>query len=76
LPLLSQALHNAAEGASQPLQELWLACGPEGGWSSAEEARSAEAGWTPVQLGSTILRSSTACVAGAALLSQWRAAAG
>ncbi|MBM5796362.1 MAG: RNA methyltransferase, partial [Cyanobacteria bacterium M_surface_7_m2_037] len=34
------------------------------------------AGWSPVQLGATILRSSTACVAGAALLSHWRAAAG
>lgn len=76
LPLLSQSLHNAAEGANQSLQELWLACGPEGGWSPAEEGQATDAGWTSVQLGSTILRSSTACVAGAALLSQWRAAAG
>lgn len=76
LPLLSEALKVAQSRESQPLQELWLACGPEGGWSPAEEAHAASAGWSPVQLGSTILRSSTACVAGAALLSHWRAAAG
>jgi 16S rRNA (uracil1498-N3)-methyltransferase len=75
LPRLTQALHNAAE-AGQSLQEVWLACGPEGGWSPAEEEQAAAASWTSVQLGSTILRSSTACVAGAAVLSQWRAAAG
>ena len=43
---------------------------------SAEEEQATAAGWTSVQLGSTILRSSTACVAGAAVLIQWRAAAG
>ncbi|MEY3544343.1 MAG: hypothetical protein RLZZ247_500 [Cyanobacteriota bacterium] len=76
LPLLSEALAVAQPSASQRLQELWLACGPEGGWSPAEEEQATAAGWSSVQLGSTILRSSTACVAGAALLSQWRAAAG
>ncbi|MBW0166904.1 MAG: 16S rRNA (uracil(1498)-N(3))-methyltransferase [Vulcanococcus sp.] len=75
LPGLTQALHNPGE-AGQSLQEVWLACGPEGGWSPAEEEQAAAAGWTSVQLGSSILRSSTACVAGAAVLSQWRAAAG
>ena len=75
LPRLTQALLNAAE-AGQSLQEVWLACGPEGGWSPAEEEQATAAGWISVQLGSTILRSSTACVAGAAVLSQWRAAAG
>jgi len=75
LPRLTQALHNAAE-TGQPPQEVWLACGPEGGWSPGEEEQAAAAGWNSVQLGSTILRSSTACVAGAAVLSQWRAAAG
>ena len=75
LPRLTQALLNAAE-AGQSLQEVWLACGPEGGWSTTEEEQATEAGWTSVQLGSTILRSSTACVAGAAVVSQWRASAG
>jgi 16S rRNA (uracil1498-N3)-methyltransferase len=76
LPRLPAALQHAAEGAGQPLQELWLACGPEGGWSPAEEDQAREAGWIPVQLGSTILRSSTACVAGTVVLSQWRGAGG
>jgi len=53
--------------------EVWLACGPEGGWSAAEEQTAIEAGWQAVQLGPTILRSSTAAVAGLALLSSWRA---
>ena len=76
LPLLAEVLQNGAQRKPEPPQEIWLACGPEGGWSPAEEAQATEAGWIPVQLGSTILRSSTACVAGAALLSHWRAAAG
>lgn len=53
--------------------EVWLACGPEGGWSPAEEEQAAEMGWRAVQLGPTILRSSTAGVAGLARLSGWRA---
>ena len=55
------------------LPELWLACGPEGGWGPVEEDRAVAGGWIPVQLGPTILRSSTAAVAGAALISSWRA---
>lgn len=70
LPLLQMQLH----GCSTPA--VWLACGPEGGWSQKEEASAEAQGWRPVQLGPTILRSSTACVSGAALLSSWRAALG
>lgn len=51
---------------------VWLACGPEGGWSPAEEERARAAGWQAVGLGPRILRSSTAAVAGLALLSSWR----
>lgn len=71
LPLLEQALK---AGCSRGSEEVWLACGPEGGWSPQEETAAEAQGWQPVQLGPTILRSSTACVAGAALLSSWRAA--
>jgi 16S rRNA (uracil1498-N3)-methyltransferase len=70
LPLLQPQLQATAGGAAD---ELWLACGPEGGWSESEEGSAAAAGWIPVQLGPTILRSSTASVAGMALLSHWRA---
>jgi len=70
LPLLSEGLRHLG----REISEVWLACGPEGGWSAAEETLALEHRWMPVQLGPTILRSSTACVAGAAWLSGWRAA--
>ena len=69
LPLLQQQLLHGS-----PSQAVWLACGPEGGWSPKEEANAEAQGWQAVQLGPTILRSSTACVSGAALMSSWRAA--
>ncbi len=50
-----------------------LAIGPEGGWSPQEEERAEAAGWNPVSLGPTILRTPTAAVAGLALLADWRA---
>lgn len=51
---------------------VWLACGPEGGWSAVEEQQALAAGWQPLQLGPRILRSSTAAVAAMAGLAQWR----
>ncbi len=54
-------------------EAVTLAIGPEGGWSPAEEAQAIERGWQPVSLGPTILRTSTAGVAAAALLGSWRA---
>jgi 16S rRNA (uracil1498-N3)-methyltransferase len=50
-----------------------LAIGPEGGWTPAEEQVAVDAGWQPVSLGPTILRTSTAAVAGLSLMSAWRA---
>ncbi|MEA5413393.1 16S rRNA (uracil(1498)-N(3))-methyltransferase, partial [Synechococcus sp. BA-120 BA3] len=38
-----------------------------------EEERAEAAGWQPVSLGPTILRTATAAVAGLALLADWRA---
>lgn len=58
--------------AKEPPASLWLACGPEGGWSGAEEALAHDQGWIAVDLGPRILRSSTAAVAGLGLLSDWR----
>lgn len=72
LPELAERLEDlplAAAGGDA----LWLACGPEGGWSPAEQQVAQEEGWQPVALGPRILRSSTAAVAGMALLSSWRA---
>lgn len=59
---------------SAELPPVTLAVGPEGGWSEAEEQLAIAAGWKPVSLGGTILRTSTAAVAGLARLVAWRAA--
>lgn len=58
--------------AAEPPQSVWLACGPEGGWSGAEASLAAAQGWISVDLGPRILRSSTAAVAALGLLSDWR----
>ncbi|MCT0225256.1 16S rRNA (uracil(1498)-N(3))-methyltransferase [Synechococcus sp. CS-1328] len=58
--------------ASSAATTITLAIGPEGGWSEHEEELAVAAGWQLVQLGSTILRSSTAAVAGVARLVAWR----
>lgn len=68
LPPLLESLPAAGE---EP-RELWLACGPEGGWSPSEDHLAQGCGWRAVQLGPRILRSSTACVAALAALSLWR----
>ena len=60
-----------ARDALPPL--IRLACGPEGGWSEAEERWALERGWRAIGLGPRILRSSTASVAGLSTLSLWRA---
>jgi len=54
--------------SDQSPEELRLAIGPEGGWSTEEEAAALAAGWQPVSLGSAILRTSTAAVAALAWL--------
>ena len=53
-------------------RSIWLSIGPEGGWSDQELAAAQAAGWLFVSLGDTILRSSTAAVAGASSLTNWR----
>lgn len=75
LALCSQRLRELADGVNDKdlTAGLRLAIGPEGGWSPLEEEAAAAAGWQPVSLGSTILRTATAAVAGLALLTDWRA---
>jgi len=72
LPLLAAVLEQNTNQAAL-LPAVVMAIGPEGGWSPAEEELAIAKGWLPVSLGPTILRSSTAAVAAAALLSHWRA---
>jgi 16S rRNA (uracil1498-N3)-methyltransferase len=79
LPLCSQRLRELVDGTgaggsnADPAAGIRLAIGPEGGWSPREEERAEAAGWQPVSLGPTILRTATAAVAGLALLADWRA---
>ena len=70
---LSLELPDPDPGFSAIPSGVVMAIGPEGGWSPAEEELAISKGWIPVSLGPTILRSSTAAVAAAALLSHWRA---
>ncbi len=72
VPRLSDLL--AARASAN--QSIWLAIGPEGGWTDQELAAARAAGWVSVSLGDTILRSSTAAVAGATMLNNWRTLSG
>ena len=54
--------------AGAPGDEAVLAVGPERGWSHRERGILAEHGFTPVRLGERILRTETACAAGAGLM--------
>ncbi len=49
-----------------------MAIGPEGGWTEEEELQAEQAGWRPVSLGDTILRTSTAAVLAAGWMAAWR----
>ncbi len=56
------------ERAAQPLQEVWVLSGPEGGLSEAEETRALREGFLPLSLGEYVLRSETAPLAVLAVL--------
>ena len=75
LPLCGQLLEELAGGGSGGCFGgiIRLAVGPEGGWTAVEEERAEAAGWQPVSLGGSILRTSTAAVSGLALLAERRA---
>jgi 16S rRNA (uracil1498-N3)-methyltransferase len=52
-----------------------LIAGPEGGWTDGERSCARAAGWTPVSLGSLVLRAETAaCAALAVVQNVWLAA--
>lgn len=68
-PLLPQWLQEQ-QGVS--VEAVWVAIGPEGGWTASEEEAAQAQGWIPVSAGPTILRTSTAAVTAAAWLAGWR----
>jgi 16S rRNA (uracil1498-N3)-methyltransferase len=71
------------EGAAPPLvreipaeraDTVALLIGPEGGWTEAERALAAGAGWCPVSLGPLVLRAETAAAAAiAVVINTWMA---
>jgi len=64
--------HPAHEAASEK-GPLWLALGPERGWSAAERILLADQGWVLAGLGPRVLRTETACnlALGIAVLRGW-----
>ena len=55
-----------------PPAEVWIAVGPEGGWTAEELAARVALGWRPVSLGPRTLRTETAgAVAAAIVLHAW-----
>jgi 16S rRNA (uracil1498-N3)-methyltransferase len=59
-PILEVRLEN------QTAREVWLAIGPEGGWTDDEIEVATKAGWQDVGLGRRLLRTETAAIALAA----------
>ncbi|ABX08712.1 16S rRNA (uracil(1498)-N(3))-methyltransferase [Prochlorococcus marinus] len=57
---------------SNDLSHVWIAIGPEGGWSSTELSLALKHGAQYVQFGETILRVSTAAICSAQLMASWR----
>jgi len=56
----------ALRGDGRAAREVWLAIGPEGGFSEPEVRQALDAGWQAVDLGRRLLRTETAAVALAA----------
>jgi len=67
--MLKDALQHFQDGRSAP--GIHLAVGPEGGWTVAELALFAEAGWVSASLGQNILRAETAAIAALAIVSAY-----
>ena len=59
-------------GLTQEIDQLWVAIGPEGGWTQEEILFAKEAGCIEVQFGKSILRTSTAAVAVTQSMVSWR----
>ena len=63
---LYAAMQEATEHVEK--RDVFLAVGPEGGWTAEEESLFAAEGWVPVSLGPRILRAETAAIAAVALM--------
>ena len=54
------------------INQIWIAIGPEGGWTLDEQMFAKEFGCNEVQFGKSILRTSTAAVVATQLMVSWR----
>jgi 16S rRNA (uracil1498-N3)-methyltransferase len=54
-----------------PLADVALLLGPEGGWTEAERQLAINSGWLACSLGPNILRAETAAIAGFAIVASW-----
>ncbi len=66
-PPLLAALPPAAERARS--DSVALMVGPEGGWTGGERSQALERAWRPVSMGALVMRTETAAVAAAAIIS-------
>ena len=57
---------------NQQIDQLWIAIGPEGGWTNQERVLAKKVGCVEVQFGDSILRTATAAVAATELMVSWR----
>jgi len=58
--------------SKKEINQMWIAIGPEGGWTLKEQLLVKEFGCHEVQLGESILRTSTAAVVATQLMVDWR----
>jgi 16S rRNA (uracil1498-N3)-methyltransferase len=59
---------SSSQSENTPEDEIILAVGPEGGWTSDELQAFQQAGWISASLGGTILRAETAAIAATAIV--------
>jgi 16S rRNA (uracil1498-N3)-methyltransferase len=64
----AKPLLDALPQTKTPADQVAMLVGPEGGWTDEERSEFAQAGWTPVSLGPSILRAETAGIAGIAVI--------
>lgn len=65
---LYAAMQSALQQAAMEHPSIYLAVGPEGGWTAEEESLFGAEGWQPVSLGPRILRAETAGITAMAVV--------
>ena len=70
--LLSNEVEFFMMGLNQEIDQIWIAIGPEGGWTKDEHLFARKKGCISVQFGESILRTSTAAVVATQLMVDWR----